>query len=548
MKARLTFIALLLLFLTGLNAQTGFLGRSEGPLKPQSPLFGKDIVLNAQPIQNQRNLAVCSAFNGWLYAIYSYNNGNQPYVTFLRSTDDGITWDIVMDVSDYFQGYLTTRLDIIACGNSLSTLKIFLAAAVTDTLGYMEWGGIFVGRYQGDPFIAEAQILGDGGNVTSRHYDIALASDQNYPANNSNPFSIAVAYTKSGYGNKDTLKYCSSSNGGMSFDDKRIVALSNRNLEKVALSFGRSPSKPEGRYFVAWEEKNPNNAATGHIYTAHSEPNFDSPFTKAVCLDSLDSSAINKVRNPAIACQVNNADNDSSNLSEIVMLEKYLPGSNRYEVKGFYNLQACSSNYFKELAVSSSSNNKIQPDISFNSYNSTFMMTYFDSTEKKLPFLTNDVNLVNPDSWNIISQAYNDNSNLIAPYPKVKLNIGQQDGMNAWISEGTSGNGIALFDAPYSTYTGISGNNTGSLVRLIGAYPNPCSNEIKIAFELKKTGKVTINVLSILGQPLGTVTDQSYSEGKHVVKYDVSDFPAGTYFYNFRLDDFTASGKFTVIR
>ena len=105
-----------------------------------------------------------------------------------------------------------------------------------------------------------------------------------------------------------------------------------------------------------------------------------------------------------------------------------------------------------------------------------------------------------------------------------------------------------MFDAPYSTYTGISGNNTGSLVRLIGSYPNPCSNEIKISFELKKSGKVIINVLSILGQPLGTVTDQSYSEGKHVVKYDVSNFPAGTYFYNFRVGDFTTSGKFTVLR
>jgi hypothetical protein len=150
--------------------------------------------------------------------------------------------------------------------------------------------------------------------------------------------------------------------------------------------------------------------------------------------------------------------------------------------------------------------------------------------------------------WNVVSQGYNDNSNLVAPFPKVKLNFGQQDGINAWISEGTGGNGIAMFDAPYSTYTGFSGNSIGSLAKLYGSYPNPCSNSIKIAFELKKTEKVTINVMSIMDQRLGTVTDQYYSAGKHMVQYDVSNLPDGNYLYKFRSDDINATGKFTVIR
>jgi hypothetical protein len=105
-----------------------------------------------------------------------------------------------------------------------------------------------------------------------------------------------------------------------------------------------------------------------------------------------------------------------------------------------------------------------------------------------------------------------------------------------------------MFDSPSSTWTGISEVNRTNEARAIGAYPNPCSNEVKIAFEIKKTGKVSIRLFSILGQPLKIITDQSYSEGRHVIQYDVSDLPEGTYIYNFKSGDFTASGKFTVIR
>jgi hypothetical protein len=68
------------------------------------------------------------------------------------------------------------------------------------------------------------------------------------------------------------------------------------------------------------------------------------------------------------------------------------------------------------------------------------------------------------------------------------------------------------------------------------------------AFELKKTGKVSINLFTILGKSLATLTDQSYSEGRHVVRYNVSDLSGGTYLYTFKSGDFTGSGKLTVIR
>ena len=230
------------------------------------------------------------------------------------------------------------------------------------------------------------------------------------------------------------------------------------------------------------------------------------------------------------------------------MFEKYKPVSGDYDIAGAYNLQAATTSHFRTLDIATTSHNELQPDICFNPYASTFMVTYFDSTEKKLPLLTNDVNLASPGSWNVISQAYNDSNNLIAPHPKVEINYLHQDGINAWIAEGTGGNGIAMFDAPYSTYTGISGNNMSPSAKLIGSFPNPCSNYLKITFELKDPGNVKIGILDITGQPLGEVTGQNYSSGRHTVQYDVSGLPAGTYLYQFRSGDFNGSGKFTIIR
>jgi Secretion system C-terminal sorting domain len=544
MKARFTIFAFLFLCLTGLNAQTGFLNGSVVPLKPQSPLFGKDIKINDLPTENQRNVAVCCAFNGWLYAAYWVKTAGYMELTIMKSVDDGMTWDIFRTVQTGVPSEIFTSFKIATCGNSLSTLKVFMGLVYYDTIYHT--GTALVPRLDGITGVTEADVLQD--QFVDSHY-LDISTDFNYPASNSDPGSFAILYSKH-QGLTDSLIFYSSSNGGMTLNNHKVVSKSSDQFQfrRVALNYGRSSSYSDGQYFAAWELKSVNNSDFDHIYTAHSEPSITGPFTSPVCLDSLDASLINKVRNPIIACQYNNVDNDSANLTEVVLFEKYHSSGGDYDVTGYYNLQAATTSHFSPLNIATSFNNELQPDICFNTYNSKFMVTYFDSTNKKLPFLTNDVNLANPNSWNVVSQGYNDNNNLVAPYPKVDLNIVQQDGMNAWISAGTGGNGIALFDAPYSTYTGVSENNIGTSAKLIGSYPNPCSNKIKISFELKNAGKVTINLMGIMGQPLGTVTDQIYSAGKNAVQYDVSGLPSGSYFYTVRSGEFSAAGKFTVVR
>jgi len=513
------------------------------PLKPdKSILFANDIFINDDPIQNQRNVALCSAFNGWLYAAYYYDNAGIASVRIMRSTDNGVNWTMLVDPNLAIYNCIFTKLDIIATGNDVSDIKVFLGSVWLDTL--LNVSGAYVTRFNGVTGGAyEDEILHEH---APHIYDLALAYDFMYPATNSNPFSIAVLYTKYYY-NTDSLIFCSSSNGGISFDNHRVVQISSVKFHKVALAYGVSQSWSSGKYFAAWEEQENATSNLGHIYTAHTSPDFNSPFTIPVCLDSLDPNSINKVRNPVIACQVNDVDNDSSNLTEVVLFDKYDPSNHKYDVSGYYNLQATNHTNFKKLNISNSAHYTCQPSINFNPFDSTFMVTYYDSTTQKLPFLLNNFNLKNPDSWQFVTAGYNDNNNLAVPYPKVALNLDQKQGINVWSGERTGGNGAAMFDSPYTYYTGSSENLTNVQLLLYGSYPNPCSTEVTIWFEIQNPEKVTTTLYDISNHILKINTSQTCQAGRGVVKFDISTLSPGCYFYSLSSDKFSGSGKVIVI-
>jgi hypothetical protein len=160
------------------------------PKYGNSVLFGKDIIINNQPDQDQTNIAQCSAFNGWLYAVYSYPVGLFSFMSILRSEDNGITWQVMLEGSAGPTKSLITRVSILACGNSISALKIFLGFTYLDTA--FNIGGGYLIRYSGEPFVYEDEILKENDYIK----DFALAGDYLYPATNSNPFSIAILYSK----------------------------------------------------------------------------------------------------------------------------------------------------------------------------------------------------------------------------------------------------------------------------------------------------------------------------------------------------------------
>lgn len=537
-KSIFLFFLLALLFVNGFT-QPGVLPIKSG----NSTLFGQDVVINEHAAQNQRNITICSAYNGWLYAAYSYYDpaALQDAVTILRSKDNGTTWSVFLDGNSGLYHSSIAGLDMIACGHDSANIKVFVSFCIFDTITSNQF--ILVVRYNGNTGVAEGELLHEN-SVSVR--DLAFASDNQYPATNSNPFSIALVYTKQFI--TDSVVFCSSSDGGLTFDQHHSIATSPHYLGKVSLSYGRSPAFNTGRYFAAWEEKDNANAVTGHIYTAHSEPNFNSPFTTPLQIDSIEASSFNKVRNPTIVCQQNETDNDSLNLTEVVLFEKYIPSENRYGIGGFYNMKSTNTNHFKQFTVTSSSDNLQMPSITFDPYNSKFLVTYYDSTTQKLPFLVNNFNLTTPDNWQIMNVGYNESNSLDNPFPKIAVNFGLNQAIMAWSKKGAGDNGVALFDAPYNNWLSFPEEiKTGNLRNLI-VHPNPSRLNATMTFDLNKTELVTISLFNIDGRYIKTIANQQFETGMHQFKFDVSALPPNIYFYTFKSSDISTCGKIVVIR
>ncbi len=539
LSSMLAIVMFSLVFARDLNAQIP----RDKPLLPvqtnRSPLFGKDIVIHDQPDRDQRKIAIGSAYNGWLYAVYGYDSTIYPWLTILKSTDNGLHWENILGGALPCDYCSLKSLDLMVVGNSEANLKLYFSYVGSSTsLGY-SLGQVF--RYNAVTTEYEKTLLIDEGIR-----DIFFASDLMYPAAAADPYSLGILYSQNKYSNTENLYYISSADGGESLVWDTIGA-SDKPFLNLSLAYGRSPSWSSGRYFAVWEQADNINSPTGHIYTAHTEPNFDSHYTRPVCIDSLDPSAINLCRNPVIACQYSDTDNDSANLTTVILYEQYDPLNDRFDVKGVYNLQSTLTSCFKPLSFTNPGHENLQPDIAFNPYTSNFMATWYDATEQKLPFITNNLNFQQPDNWTIVSAGFNDAPNLEDPDPKVRLNFSEQKGINVWTSEGTGGNGIALFDAEYSTYTSVSEIDHGEGERLLGAYPNPCDQYLNIAFELEKSEKVTIRLYDLSGKNLEFLCNQNFPAGNNTFKADVSDLSPGTYLYSFSAGEFSGYGKFSVI-
>ncbi|MCK9220746.1 MAG: T9SS type A sorting domain-containing protein [Bacteroidales bacterium] len=508
-----------------------------------SILFGKDIVINDIPNQNQKNLSICSAPNGWLYAIYSIDSLNNPWFKVLRSKDNGYSWNFLGEHTIEAPDVRSIRLEAVAVGIDSSDQKLFVA----EILHYVPTGEkcMQLYRFNCDPFTFEKTLISS--SIFFGFHDMAIAVDYTFPALLSSPFSMGVLLSEGTLTTEELVLFLSG-DGRQNITQHRQIAVSNKKIRNVALAYGRSSYQNYGRYFATWEEDADTSAAHGHIYTSHSDPDFNSPFTTPIQLDGLDPSLTNLCRNPVIACQVNDIDNDSANLSEVVLFEKFNPGSGDYDIAGFYNKKGATGKTFTRLNVASTSNNELQPDIVFNPFDSTFIVTYYDSTNQKLPLLKNNLNLVNPGSWDVVSPGYNESFKLSNPNPKVRLNMALQKPINGWIGTRPSGNGVALFDASYFPPTGIGEQNQPDLVHLYGAYPNPCNTPVTISFDLKKTEKVVISLHNLVGQSVATITNQIYQPGKNSVTYDVSGLPAGSYYYTLKAGSYSKSGKICVVR
>ncbi|MBK7651139.1 MAG: T9SS type A sorting domain-containing protein [Flammeovirgaceae bacterium] len=77
--------------------------------------------------------------------------------------------------------------------------------------------------------------------------------------------------------------------------------------------------------------------------------------------------------------------------------------------------------------------------------------------------------------------------------------------------------------------------------KLLSAYPNPADKSVTFQYYLETESAVTLKIFDLAGRVVATVADESQSKGPHEVKYEISNFEAGVYFYTLK----TVLGKET---
>jgi hypothetical protein len=490
------------------------------PVMAQSD-YGSDIIIKNTPTQNQRNPSLAIAGNGWLYATFITNIGSTSGLEVMKSTDNGQNWSSFYTYSSTI--YICDVCKVIACGTAPYKVLLGIIYHTVSTNYY----SITVTEFDGITNAQVAQRFLYNATTTSPIVDFDLVADDMFPSNGTSPYGVGLLYSRRS--TTDSIKFVYSTNGGNNFGTSKTIATSVSFFGKVSLAYGYSPNFDFGRYNAVWEEKPSNIARTGRIVYSRTSSGITGDFITPVYVD-WEGNTIGKCYNPKIACQFSNTDNDSTNVTAVIVMERYYNNLDN-DIIGYYNNKGSSGNTWNRFNIDNSNINTKQPDVNFDSYYGNFLVSYWDSTNTYLPYVIHNLNFSPTSStWGIVSTNYNSNTtmgNLIQPYPVVEIDNTLHKVAHLWSCEGSGGNGIVIFDAEYTD--GFNEFITFGNDKINNLYPNPAFGATNLEIEMNKPALVQINVYDMAGKKISTIYNAQTKEGKTTISFDVSNFVNGNY-------------------
>ncbi|HTX88460.1 MAG TPA: T9SS type A sorting domain-containing protein [Bacteroidales bacterium] len=515
------------------------------PLKSGGPGIagGTDVIIHDDATQNQRQACLDISTSGVMYAVYTVDQGSNMRWEIRRSVNQGADW--------YLQNYTTlgtnwyiVAIDLLVTETAAEGIRLYIATvAQNDISGYSE---LTLKKYDMNGSVI-SQLYHVTVTLPETFNDVSLASDFMNPATGASPYSMGLVYTKYSLA-MDSVIFMSSSNGGTSLDGKTILEYTSNFTRNVSLAYGRCHTFSDGGYYAAWEERLGFDNDIGQIWSSHSYPFFSSAFTTPERMDNMIGASDSYCRNPVVACQNNDLDNSSGNLTEIILFDRAYNGDiNNFDQVGLFNTEAVNTLNWSITSVDGNvSINAVEPDMKFFSSDNYFFTTYFynESGNQKLRCLAQDMNMLLPYNWIVVSDRYNDDMNLSLPYPKLGYDPIRNDVAFVWNAEGSGGKGIAMYDASDIT-VGI--NPPASSGMILTAFPNPASGVTQLTFELQKQERVQIAVFTVYGELVKAVPDKDLPAGIQRIPVTVSDLPQGTYFYRVTAGSESGCGKLVVL-
>ena len=136
----------------------------------------------------------------------------------------------------------------------------------------------------------------------------------------------------------------------------------------------------------------------------------------------------------------------------------------------------------------------------------------------------------------------------LAPLYNSKIQVLYQEdytpGTGAGFGLGEENYMTHLLMLPYNVGIKEAGKSAG--IEVSQNYPNPAHNTTQIAVKLEKSSDVSLNISDMLGKALKFQQPQNMNAGTNFITLDVSDLPAGIYFYTVQVNDQKVTRKFIV--
>ena len=401
--------------------------------------FGTDRI--ASPDTHSVNKAFISvAFNGWIYVAYNYDVVNSGFTgrVIEVSKDNGMSWEILFDHQFNPQNVIKFTSMIVA-GTDTSNLRIFVTAS--HHINQFSSGSLTVLKGTTGETITPFITLADGNTFGVN--DVAICSDYKHPYLNSNPYSVALAYSQYDPSGNDSILIIFSNDGGLNFTGPYFVATSPV-IGNVDIAYGSYNSPAVGRYSIVWEQN-------GNIVATQSEVGYPlNYYPNPPLLDTSYSNLSGRLHNPVISIQSTEYGNASGDYTTVILAERYDSVTSSNDMVGFFNNDTQNGGFGYPAIVDSSADNTINPSVSFDETNGNFLVTWYNQTRKELPCLYHDMNF--PGSWIMLSSSYADTSAFSIPYPVISVNSPMNDIAVCWIQESDTADllnsrGILKYDA-----------------------------------------------------------------------------------------------------
>jgi hypothetical protein len=118
---------------------------------------------------------------------------------------------------------------------------------------------------------------------------------------------------------------------------------------------------------------------------------------------------------------------------------------------------------------------------------------------------------------------------------------------NAYIFAGTEG-GIWRLSYPLPTTRVESPQEIPSGFALEQNYPNPFNPTTTISYQLAASSDVILKVYDMLGREVASLVNEKQNAGTHLIRFDGSNLPSGTYFYRLHCGSYAATKKLLLLK